>query len=150
MLCKLLCTCAEPTGAAILGQVVCRIPRAGVGHRHPQNSHSLIERRLNLHEGGCFAADRWLQPSSCTVASRATSWDGAAVTARRFHALAAVGGDDDMFSSDLLDDQLEVSVNPWVQPPFGCEGLPSVGDQTVLPGLAIHCYNAPADLLTLC
>ena len=39
---------------------------------------------------------------------RAHDVDGAAVTARRWQALAAEGGDDDYFSSDLGDDQLKV------------------------------------------
>ena len=44
------------------------------------------------------------------VAFRASAMDGAAVCARRWHALAAKGGDDDMFSSDLSD--LELQVGP--------------------------------------
>ena len=39
---------------------------------------------------------------------RAHDIDGAAVTARRWQALAAESGDDDYFSSDLSDDQLKV------------------------------------------
>lgn len=36
-------------------------------------------------------------------------FDGAPVTANRYHALAARRGDDDMFSSDFSDEELAVS-----------------------------------------
>ncbi len=45
--------------------------------------------------------------------------DGAAITARRWQALAGLGGDDDYFSSDLTDVQLKVG---W-QTPASCRWL---------------------------
>ncbi|GAB4820752.1 hypothetical protein N2152v2_007798 [Parachlorella kessleri] len=50
---------------------------------------------------------------------RAHDVDGAAVTARRWQALASEGGDDDYFSSDLNDDQLKARL-------FGVSGLPTL------------------------
>lgn len=45
-----------------------------------------------------------LCPHSCRV----TEWDGAAVTARRLVSLCCKGGDDDMFSTDLSLQELQV------------------------------------------
>jgi hypothetical protein len=42
------------------------------------------------------------------VVFRLTAWDGAAMTARRWVALVARRGDDDMFSCDLTDPELQV------------------------------------------
>lgn len=42
------------------------------------------------------------------VCFRATDIDGAPVCARRWASLAAAGGDDDMFSADLSDRELQV------------------------------------------
>lgn len=47
------------------------------------------------------------------VCFRALDIDGAAMTARRWNALAAVGGDDDYFSSDLTE--AELRVRGWVK-----------------------------------
>lgn len=42
------------------------------------------------------------------ILKREAGLGGAPITANRFHALAAAGGDDDMFSSDLSDADLKV------------------------------------------
>lgn len=47
------------------------------------------------------------------VCFRADDIDGAAITARRWASLAGVGGDDDMFSSDLSDQQCQVRGPHW-------------------------------------
>ena len=42
------------------------------------------------------------------ILKREAGLGGAPITANRFHSLAAAGGDDDMFSSDLSDADLKV------------------------------------------
>lgn len=51
------------------------------------------------------------------ICGRAHDFGGAPVTARRWHALAAAGGDDDLFSSDLTDGQLRSMYGPLAQLP---------------------------------
>ena len=46
------------------------------------------------------------------IVTRFDAWDGAPVTARRFVALAAVRGDDDMFSSDLGNAEVRSLLRP--------------------------------------
>ncbi|KAI7838132.1 hypothetical protein COHA_008063 [Chlorella ohadii] len=67
------------------------------------------------------------------IAFRATDIDGAPMTARRWLSLACPGGDDDMFSSSLSDEQLAAIFGPL-------RGLPSLlllsgADQYVPPGV---------------
>ena len=63
------------------------------------------------------------------------SWDGSGstpITARRYVSLAAVGGDDDIFSSDLSDTQLKVS-------PLSLLWQAAVQRLNHLVSLNIHC-----------
>lgn len=48
------------------------------------------------------------------ILKREAGLGGAPITASRFHSLAAVGGDDDMFSSDLSDAELKVPAHPML------------------------------------
>ena len=50
---------------------------------------------------------------------RMTDWDGAPMSAQRFVSLAAAGGDDDMFTSDLSDAQLQART-PGPAAPLPC------------------------------
>ena len=58
------------------------------------------------------------------------------MTARRFHSLAAVGGDDDMFSDALMPPQLRVRLTPQ------CGRLQAVSVDTVIAAAA-SCMSAP-------
>jgi pimeloyl-ACP methyl ester carboxylesterase len=53
------------------------------------------------------------------ICFRADDVDGAAITARRWVSLAAAGGDDDMFSTDLGDEQLHEKL-------AGLRGVPTL------------------------
>jgi len=61
----------------------------------PGSANQLVEAREMVKSG-----------RSEEFMSRSTMWDNAPMTARRFLSLYDVGGDDDMFSSDLSDQEL--------------------------------------------